>query len=325
MSHLACADKPDHPLNDSRSGMFREIRALFRGVPGLARQFGRHFPRRAPPISTWCAPASRSTAAIRRRAAESDEAGRRLEGARHAGARGRVGETVGYGATWTAKRPTPARDRRGRLCRWLPARRRRVRRTSRRATSIVAAALPARRPRLDGPDRGRHHRPACGASARGDFATLIGGGHDRRRGRRRLPAPSATRSTRLGRRYTGSSEAAADDSGAGHDAPIARHARQLRLPELRRRLWPLAGQVRLLRRMEHDRRGRPATPPAGRARACGRARAGVRARAARRRDAGRAAPRHRGIAEFDRVTGGGFCAARCCCSAAIPASASRRC
>ena len=32
MSHLACADKPDMPLNDQQIRQFREIRSLFRGI-----------------------------------------------------------------------------------------------------------------------------------------------------------------------------------------------------------------------------------------------------------------------------------------------------
>ena len=32
MSHLACADKPDHPLNDRQIRQFREVRSLFRGI-----------------------------------------------------------------------------------------------------------------------------------------------------------------------------------------------------------------------------------------------------------------------------------------------------
>ncbi len=32
------------------------------------------------------------------------------------------GDTVGYNAAWTARRPDPHRHRRGRLCRWLAAR-----------------------------------------------------------------------------------------------------------------------------------------------------------------------------------------------------------
>lgn len=41
MSHLACADRPEHPLNDQQVRHFREIRALFRGIPSsLANSSG---------------------------------------------------------------------------------------------------------------------------------------------------------------------------------------------------------------------------------------------------------------------------------------------
>jgi alanine racemase len=32
MSHLACAETPDHPLNDKQIRLFREIRILYRGI-----------------------------------------------------------------------------------------------------------------------------------------------------------------------------------------------------------------------------------------------------------------------------------------------------
>ena len=32
MSHLACADRPEHPLNDQQIRQFREVRSLFRGI-----------------------------------------------------------------------------------------------------------------------------------------------------------------------------------------------------------------------------------------------------------------------------------------------------
>ena len=32
MSHLACADNPDHPMNDQQIRLFREIRILYRGL-----------------------------------------------------------------------------------------------------------------------------------------------------------------------------------------------------------------------------------------------------------------------------------------------------
>jgi alanine racemase len=41
MSHLACADVPEHPLNDRQIRLFREVRTYFRGVPSsLANSSG---------------------------------------------------------------------------------------------------------------------------------------------------------------------------------------------------------------------------------------------------------------------------------------------
>ena len=33
MSHLACSEVPEHPLNDRQIRLFREVRMLYRGIP----------------------------------------------------------------------------------------------------------------------------------------------------------------------------------------------------------------------------------------------------------------------------------------------------
>ncbi|OYX80459.1 MAG: alanine racemase [Bradyrhizobium sp. 35-63-5] len=41
MSHLACADQPDHPLNTRQMAVFRDVRMLYRGIPSsLANSSG---------------------------------------------------------------------------------------------------------------------------------------------------------------------------------------------------------------------------------------------------------------------------------------------
>jgi alanine racemase len=104
MSHLACADQPEHPLNDRQIRQFREIRWLFRGIsaslansagvfldastycdlvrPGIALYGGNPIPSRNNPVRTVV------------------EAKARILQVRNVP----KGATVGYGATWTAKR-----------------------------------------------------------------------------------------------------------------------------------------------------------------------------------------------------------------------------
>ena len=187
MSHFACAEEPTIRSTRSQIAALREMRALFRGIAGLARQLVRHLSRAPTRITTWCARASRSTA-------RNPTPGKpnpmrpvvELEGAHRAGARGRRRARPSATApTWTAKRPTPhSRSSRSAM-----------RTAILRAASAIAtqrpgarrsspAALPLRRPRLDGPDRGRRDRRA-GSRDRGaaTWSTLIGAEHQRRRGR----------------------------------------------------------------------------------------------------------------------------------------------
>ncbi len=106
MSHLACADDPGHPLNQKQRHLFAEIRQRFPGVPAsLANSSGiflgeafRHDLVR-PGIALY---GGNPTPA----APNPMSAVVRLEGAvmqvREVGA----GDSVGYGGTWTAQRPS---------------------------------------------------------------------------------------------------------------------------------------------------------------------------------------------------------------------------
>jgi alanine racemase len=104
MSHLACADRPEHPLNDRQLRQFREIRSLFRGIgsslanssgifldssthcdvvrPGIALYGGNPTPGKPNPM--------RPVIELKVHILQVRNVPK--------------GATVGYGATWTAKR-----------------------------------------------------------------------------------------------------------------------------------------------------------------------------------------------------------------------------
>jgi alanine racemase len=104
MSHLACAEQPEHPLNDRQIRQFRELRSLFRGIPSsLANSPGVFLDR-----STYCDLVRPGIALYGGNPTPGRnnpmhpvvELKARILQVRHVPMR----STVGYGATWTAKR-----------------------------------------------------------------------------------------------------------------------------------------------------------------------------------------------------------------------------
>jgi alanine racemase len=104
MSHLACADRPEHPLNDQQIRHFREIRALFRGMPSsLANSSGIFYD-----ASTYCDVVRPGMALFGANPTPGKpnpmqpvvELKARILQVRNVPR----GATVGYGAAWTARR-----------------------------------------------------------------------------------------------------------------------------------------------------------------------------------------------------------------------------
>ncbi|MBA5776825.1 alanine racemase [Stappia sp. F7233] len=104
ISHLACADTPSHPMNAEQLVRFRTLKKLF---PGSAMSFANsagillgqdyHFDLARPGIALYGARASTSGETPLRPVAKVEA---RLLMTRHV----RKGETVGYGASYTAER-----------------------------------------------------------------------------------------------------------------------------------------------------------------------------------------------------------------------------
>jgi alanine racemase len=106
MSHFACAEEPSHPLNAKQMAEFRELRGLFPEIPGsLANSSGiflgpdAHHDLVRPGVALYGGnptPAHlnlmRPVVGLKGRIAQLREIA--------------TGETVGYGAQWTAQRPT---------------------------------------------------------------------------------------------------------------------------------------------------------------------------------------------------------------------------
>jgi alanine racemase len=106
MSHLACSDEPQHPLNDLQIYALREIRSMFRGIPAsLANSSGiylgasTHFDLTRPGVALYGGNPTpdrdnpmQPVIELKARVVQT----RAIE----------RGASVGYNATWTAKRQT---------------------------------------------------------------------------------------------------------------------------------------------------------------------------------------------------------------------------
>ncbi len=180
MSHLACSEIPDHPLNDRQVRLFREIRIMFRGLPSsLANSSGIFLGG-----TIYCDLVRPGVALY----GANPTPGRPNPMQPVVSLKGRViqvrniprGDTIGYGATFQA-----ARDSRiatvaiGYGDGFLRVGQR-VQEQGRRAGRDRGPALPDRRARLDGCVDGRRHR-----SGRGHGAPRRPRDADRRRPRHR--------------------------------------------------------------------------------------------------------------------------------------------
>jgi alanine racemase len=106
MSHFACSDEPDHPLNKAQIHALREIRGMFRGIgASLANSSGiylgapAHFDLVRPGIALY---GGNPTPGVINRMRPVVELKARVVQLRDI----ERGASVGYNATWTAKRAT---------------------------------------------------------------------------------------------------------------------------------------------------------------------------------------------------------------------------
>ena len=106
MSHFACAELPEHPLNDRQIRLFREVRILYRGIPsslanssGIFLDAAAHCDMVRPGVALYGVNPTpgrpnpmRPVVDLRARIVQVRNVPR--------------GETIGYDGTWTAKRAT---------------------------------------------------------------------------------------------------------------------------------------------------------------------------------------------------------------------------
>ncbi len=106
MSHLACAELPEHPLNDRQIKLFREVRLLYRGIPSsLANSSGiflgsaAHCDMVRPGVALYGVNPTPGKSNPMRPVIELQARILQVRSVPR-------GETVGYDAMWTAKRAT---------------------------------------------------------------------------------------------------------------------------------------------------------------------------------------------------------------------------
>jgi alanine racemase len=106
MSHFACADEPEHPLNDKQIKLFREVRLLYRGIPsslsnssGIFLSDAAHCDVVRPGVALYGVNPTpgkpnpmQPVVGLQARVVQVRKVTR--------------GETVGYNGTWTARRAT---------------------------------------------------------------------------------------------------------------------------------------------------------------------------------------------------------------------------
>ena len=179
MSHFACSEE-DHPLNAIQIERFRAVRALFPGIAGsLANSSGiflgpdAHHDLVRPGVALYGANPTpgkpnpmQPVVTLEARVVQLREVAQ--------------GATVGYSATWTAKRPTRlAIVSVGYADGFLRAASASDSEAGRRGDRR-GAALPDGWPRLDGPDRDRRDRRAGVRRSAAICVTLLGDGNRRR-------------------------------------------------------------------------------------------------------------------------------------------------
>ena len=158
MSHLVCSEQPEHPLNEKQIQLFRDVRLLYRGIPGsLANSSGiflgsgAHCDVVRPGAALFGVNPTPGHGNPMRPAVELHAHVVQVRTVPK-------GETIGYNATWTAKHATRVASRYRRLCRRLSAGGERHRCRAGRRGDRCRNALPAGRTRFDGSSGDRYHR-----------------------------------------------------------------------------------------------------------------------------------------------------------------------